>query len=161
LDALRGSLRNPKDIHKSISDLLESNSQLEKEVISFRMDQARNFKQRIKEELETINGVQFYGRELDMNNEDVKTIVHELRKEIDDLCIVVGTKSNDKATLTIGISDQLVKSKGLDAGKMVREIAKNINGGGGGQPFFATAGGKNPEGMEKALLDAQSILKTI
>jgi alanyl-tRNA synthetase len=161
LDALRGSLRNPKDIHKSISDLLESNSQLEKEVISFRMDQARNFKQRIKEELETINGVQFYGRELDMNTEDVKTIVHELRKEIDDLCIVVGTKSNDKATLTIGISDQLVKSKGLDAGKMVREIAKNINGGGGGQPFFATAGGKNPEGMEKALLDAQSILKTI
>tara|TARA_R110002050_G_scaffold300793_1_gene472800 strand:+ start:5985 stop:8600 length:2616 start_codon:yes stop_codon:yes gene_type:complete len=159
LDALRGSLRNPKDIEKSISDLLDSNSNLEKEMMSFRLDRARGFKQHIKDELEEINGINFHARELDLNNDDVKTMVHELRKEVDDLFLVIATKSGEKATLTIAISDGLVKSKDLNAGKIIRELAKNIKGGGGGQPFFATAGGKDSSGIEKALLDARSIVK--
>ncbi len=159
LDALRDSLRNPQDIHKSISELIAANSNLEKEVLSFRSESLKSFKAVIKSELEEINGVNFYAREIDMNNEDVKSLTHELRKEISNAFIVIANRSGDKATLTIGISDNLVQSKGLDAGKIVREIAKKIQGGGGGQPFFATAGGKNAAGIESALLDARSIVK--
>ena len=159
LNALRSSLRNPKDIEKSLSDLVSSNSTLEKEIMSFRTERAKSFKQVIKDELEVINGVNFHARTLDMNADDVKTIIHELRKEVEDLFIVVATKSGEKATLTVGISDSLTKSKDLNAGKIIREIAKNIKGGGGGQPFFATAGGKDSSGIDKALLDARSIVK--
>ena len=159
LDALRASLRNPKDIEKSLSELVATNSNLEKEMMSFRLDRVRSFKQHIKDELELINGVNFHARELDVNTEDVKAMVHELRKEVDDLFIVIATKSDDKATLTIAISDSVVKSKGLNAGKIIRELAKNIKGGGGGQPFFATAGGKDASGIERALLDARSIVR--
>ena len=160
LDALRTSLRNPKDIHKSIADILNSNADLQKEVSSFRAESVKGFKNVIKEELESINGVNFIARTLDMNTDDVKTLVHELRKEVEDLFIVIGTSSGSKATLTIGVSDSVVKSKDLNAGKIIREIAKKIQGGGGGQPFFATAGGKNANGLEEALLDARAIVRT-
>lgn len=160
LDALRSSLRNPKDITKSISDLLSSNSNLEKEMNAFRTERAKNFKQHIKDELELINGINFHARELDINTDDVKKMAHELRNEVENAFIVIATKSENKATLTIAISDELVKSKGLHAGNMVRELAKKISGGGGGQPFFATAGGKNPEGIEDALLEARAIVQT-
>ncbi len=160
LDALRNSLRNPKNIHKSLADVLDSNSELQKEVSSFRAESVKNYKNVIKSEVEPLNGVHFIARTLEMNNEDVKTLVHELRKEVEDLFIVIGTQSGDKATLTIGVSDSIVKSKDLNAGKIIREIAKKIQGGGGGQPFFATAGGKNAAGLEEALLDARAIVQT-
>jgi alanyl-tRNA synthetase len=160
LDALRDSLRNPKDVEKSIGDLISSNANLQKEVLSFRAESLKSFKGVIKNELEIVNGVNFYGRVLDLNNDDVKTLVNELRKEVENLFIIVGTKSGDKATLTIGISDSVVKDKNLNAGKIIREVAKQIQGGGGGQPFLATAGGKNAAGLESAMLDAKSIVKT-
>jgi len=160
LDALRSSLRNPKDIKKSISDLLSSNSNLEKEMNAFRTERAKNFKQHIKDELESINGINFHARELDINTDDVKKMVHEIRNEVEDAFVVIATKSDNKATLTIGISDSVVKSKELHAGNIVRELAKKINGGGGGQPFFATAGGKNADGIEDALLGARAIVQT-
>lgn len=161
LDALRSSLRNPKDIKKSISDLLSSNSNLEKEMNAFRMERAKNFKQHIKDELESINGINFHARELDINTDDVKKMVHEIRNEVEDAFVVIATKSDNKATLTIGISDSVVKSKELHAGNIVRELAKKISGGGGGQPFFATAGGKNADGIEEALLGARAIVQTV
>ena len=159
LDALRDSLRNPKDVEKSITDLIASNTTLQKEVLSFRTESLKGFKTVIKSELELVNGINFFGRVLDLNNDDVKTMVHELRKEVENLFIVVGTKSGEKATLTIAISDSVVKDKGLNAGKIIREIAKQIQGGGGGQPFLATAGGKNASGLETAILDAKSMVK--
>ncbi|UTW67402.1 alanine--tRNA ligase [bacterium SCSIO 12643] len=161
LDALRASLRNPKDIKKSISDLLSSNSNLEKEMNAFRTERAKNFKQHIKDELESINGINFHARELDINTDDVKKMVHEIRNEVENAFVVIATKSDNKATLTIGISDSVVKSKELHAGNIVRELAKKISGGGGGQPFFATAGGKNADGIEEALLGARAIVQTV
>ena len=160
LDALRGSLRNPKDLEKSVNDLMDSNSTLQKELLSFRAANVKNLKANVKTDIEEINGVNFFGGVLDLNSEDVKTMIHELRKEVTNLFIVVGTKADNKATLTIGVSDSLIESKGFNAGKIIREIAKQIQGGGGGQPFFATAGGKKPEGLDAALLDAKSIVKT-
>jgi alanyl-tRNA synthetase len=77
---------------------------------------------------------------------------------VDDLFLVIGTENYGKANLTVLISENLAKEKGLNAGQIIREIAKEIQGGGGGQPHFATAGGKNPAGLEKAFGKAKGIL---
>lgn len=146
MDAIRKSLKNPKDIHKSIEELLTSNILLKKELTSFRKENMKRYKDIIKNELEQINGMRFFSGILSINAEDSKTLVLELRKEMTDVCIVIGIELGDRAALTIGISDALVTSKDLNAMAIIQNIAPKINGGGGGQPFFATAGGKKPSG---------------
>ena len=79
--------------------------------------------------------------------------------EVDNLFVLFGSKAGGKALLTCYISKELVASKNLNAGQIVRELGKYIQGGGGGQPFFATAGGKNPEGVVKALEASRDFLK--
>ena len=159
LDALRFSLRNPKDVQKSLAELLDQNSDLEKKVGSFIAEQASNLKRQIKDELEDINGIKFHTREIDLNNEEVKKIMFELRNEVDNLFLLLATRGNGKAVISIAISDDLVKLKGLNAGKIIRELSKHIQGGGGGQPFYATAGGKNVDGIDKVLLGARALVK--
>jgi alanyl-tRNA synthetase len=159
LDALRSSMRNPKDIHKSLIDVLEQNSELGKQIGSFMAEKATNFKHQIKDELEDINGIKYHAREIDLNNDDVKKIMFELRKEVDNLFLLLATRGNGKAVISVAISDDLVKSKGLNAGQIIRNLSKHIQGGGGGQPFYATAGGKNVDGIEKVLLEARALVK--
>ena len=74
-----------------------------------------------------------------------------MRSVIENLFLVLGSENDGKATLSVLVSDELIASKGMNAGNIVRELAKSIQGGGGGQPGFATAGGKNPEGLDEAL----------
>lgn len=92
-----------------------------------------------------------------MDAQELKTISFSLRKE-ENLALVLGAKSGDKALLSIMLTDDLVE-KGLDASVIIREIAKEINGGGGGQPFFATAGGSKPSGISKALLQSREFIQ--
>jgi alanyl-tRNA synthetase len=80
----------------------------------------------------------------------IKDLAFQLKGEIDNLFLVLGAEVNGKANLSIMISDNLVAEKGLNAGKIIREAAKAIQGGGGGQAFYATAGGKNIDGMNEA-----------
>jgi alanyl-tRNA synthetase len=84
----------------------------------------------------------------------VKTIAYNLEKEKGNSFIVLGNITNEKPMLTIVVSENLTKSKNLHAGNTIRELAKHIHGGGGGQPFFATAGGNSVEGLDKALAAA-------
>jgi alanyl-tRNA synthetase len=88
----------------------------------------------------------------------VKTLAFELDRELDNLFLVIGSECNGKAGLTISISKALAAEKSLNAGQMVRDLGKEIAGGGGGQAHFATAGGKNPAGIEKALELSRSYL---
>ena len=93
-----------------------------------------------------------------MNPSVIKDIIFELKKESDDLCLVVTNTMNNKVTLTIGLSDKLVKDRDLDAGVIVRESAKAIEGSGGGQSFYATAGGKKASGIDEAILKIKEML---
>jgi len=103
-----------------------------------------------------INGVRFIAQEVDMEAEDMKNVSFALRKE-ENLAMVLAATVGDKALLTVMITDDLV-ANGMNAGAMIREIAKEIEGGGGGQPFFATAGGANPSGIAAALEKAKDLI---
>ena len=101
----------------------------------------------------------FIATQIDLNAAALKDLAHELGGEMENLFFFSGTEFNGKALLTCYISKNLVEEKGLDAGKIVRELGKHIQGGGGGQKFFATAGGKNPAGIDEALKAVRSFIE--
>ncbi|WP_378186589.1 alanine--tRNA ligase [Aquimarina sp. W85] len=151
-------LKNAKDPVKAIHTLQEENTQLKKQMESLLKDKARNLKSELKLEFEEINGVKFLAKAVDLDAAGIKDLSFELGGEIEDVVIVLGTVYDGKALLSCYISKPLVEVKALNAGKIVRELGRFIQGGGGGQPFFATAGGKNPQGINEALEHAKQVV---
>lgn len=158
LGAVKDLLKNPKDVSKAINDLMEQNSKLQKEIEALKKEQAKGAKDEILKAAKEINGVKFISAKVSMDANSVKDIAYQIKGQEDNFFFIVGSYEGPKAMLTIMISDNLVKDKGLHAGNIIRELAKEIGGGGGGQPFFATAGGKNPDGIENAITKAEAML---
>jgi len=146
-----------QDLIKGVHQLINDNKELEKRLKSFKQANSANLTQDLLKETVDIGGVRFIAQEVDMDAQELKTISFSLRKE-ENLALVLGAKSGDKALLSVMLTDDLVE-KGLDASVIIREIAKEINGGGGGQPFFATAGGSKPSGISKALLQSREFIQ--
>ena len=144
-------LQNTKDPLKSIVTLQEENSDLKKQIQTLLKEKGKNLKTDLKNEISEMNGINFLAKQVDLDANGIKDISFELGGEIDNLFLLLGTNQNGKALLSCYISKNLVASKDLDAGKIIRELGTYIQGGGGGQPFFATAGGKNPDGLSEAL----------
>ena len=144
-------LQNTKDPLKSIVALQEENSDLKKQIQTLLKEKGKNLKTDLKNEISEMNGINFLAKQVDLDANGIKDISFELGGEIDNLFLLLGTNQNGKALLSCYISKNLVASKDLDAGKIIRELGIYIQGGGGGQPFFATAGGKNPDGLSEAL----------
>ncbi len=113
----------------------------------------------LAQELQEVNGVQFLAKQVDLDPSGAKDLVHELGSNKENLFVVLATVNEDKPMLTCYISKELVAEKNLNAGQVVRELGKFIQGGGGGQPFFATAGGKNAAGIPEALAKAVEFVK--
>ena len=145
-------LNNPKDFVSALGRLLEENSSLKKEVEQALVDKALQLKDELVASAEDVNGVKAIIARVNLPSADaVKTLSYALKGSIDNLFLVLGTHIGGKPGLTVVISDQLVKAREWNAATIVRELAKEIKGGGGGQPFFATAGGKDISGLDKAL----------
>ncbi len=155
---IQKALNNAKDPVKALHALQEENTTLQKHIQLLLKDKAKNIKGNLKAEINEINGVNFLAKELDLDASGLKDLAFELGGEYDNLFLLFGSKQNNKAILTCYISKGLVASKALNAGTIVRELGKYIQGGGGGQPFFATAGGKNPDGIDEALKKAQEYI---
>lgn len=153
------ALSNAQDPVKAVESLKEEAAQLQKEVALLKKDKARNLKGDLKDELEMIQDVRFLAKKIDLDAASLKDLAFELGGEIDNLFVVFAAEQEGKALLTCYISKELVAEKNLNAGQVVRELGKHIEGGGGGQPFFATAGGKNPDGIEAALKAAREYVK--
>lgn len=152
LEAIQRLLKNPKDPEKAIEDLLTKNQSLSKTIEQFEKEKAGQFKQELKNQFIEKEGLLFAATKVTMGIGSIKDVLFQLKGEMNQPFVaVIGGEEDGKASLTIMISDELVKEKELHAGNLVREYAKLIQGGGGGQPFFATAGGKNPSGLDKAL----------
>jgi alanyl-tRNA synthetase len=148
---IKDMLNNAKDPVKSVADLKQENTDLKKQVEALLKAKAKNLKGTLKGEIEAINGVNFLAKEVDLDPAGIKDLAFELGGEVDNLFVLFGANNNGKALLSCYVSKNLVDAKSLNAGQIVRELGKYIQGGGGGQPFFATAGGKNPEGIAEAL----------
>ena len=149
---------NVQDPVKSVSALQEENSELKKQLVELLKDKAKNLKGDLINELQDMNGVKFLAKEIDLDAAGIKDLSFEMGQNRNDLFLLFGTEQNGKALLSCYISKDVVAAKNLNAGTIVRELGKYIQGGGGGQPFFATAGGKNPSGIAEALDKAKSYL---
>lgn len=159
VEELKSLLKNKQNPLKEVAQLQEENKQLKKQIEELEHEKAGQVKKELKSEIREENGVHFLAKKVDMDASGMKDLVYQLGGEVDNLFAVLGSEYNGKALLTCYISKNLVAEKDLNAGKIVRELGKFIQGGGGGQPFFATAGGKNPDGIEKALQAAEAVLK--
>ncbi len=155
---IKDVLNNAQDPLKSVVSLQEENARLKKEVEGLLRAKAKNLKGELANELDTVNGVQFLAKKLDLDAGGIKDLSFEMGKNHNDLFLIFGAEQNGKAILSCYISKDLVAAKNLNAGTIVRELGKYIQGGGGGQPFFATAGGKNPSGIAEALEKAKGYL---
>ena len=147
---LKGMLKNPKDPLKALSSIQSENTALKKQLDQLLKDKAKNLKSNLQNELKDINGVLFLTKKLDLDATSIKTLAFDLGQTFKNLFLVFGAESNGKAILTCYVSKEIVTEKNLNAGTIIRELGKYIQGGGGGQPFFATAGGKKPSGIEEA-----------
>lgn len=156
---VRRELNNTQDPVAAIQQLKEKTALLEKQVEELVKDKAKNLKHQLKADFVEINGLQVLATNIDLDAAAVKDLAFELGGELENACMLFGTSQDGKALLTCYISKDLVKAKDLHAGNIVRGLSKHIQGGGGGQPFFATAGGKNPEGFEAAYAEFKELLE--
>ena len=157
-DAVKAVLKNPKDPVKAISSMQDENIALKKQIEQLLKEKASGLKQNLKAEITEVNGVNFLAKKVDLDAAGIKNIAFELGGEVNNLFLFFGAEQKGKAILTCYISKDLAISKELHAGTIVRELGKHIQGGGGGQPFFATAGGKNPDGIATALEEVKKYI---
>ena len=159
LEDIKEALKNPQDTLKAVTSLQDENARLKKQLEALLRDKAKNLKGELASELRDINGVQFLARQVDLDATGTKDLAYELGNLGTNLFLVLATVSDDKPMLTCYISKELVAERGYNAGQVVRELGKYIQGGGDGQPFFATAGGKNLAGIAEALSKAGEFVK--
>jgi alanyl-tRNA synthetase len=153
LDAIKASLKGPKDPVKAIESMMEQQKSLEKELASLRAEKVGQLKDGLLAKAENLNGTSVIRARVDVPDGDsLKQLSFDLRAAVKEPTLVVlGAEIGGKAILSVIASDELLEGGKVHAGNMVRELAKSVKGGGGGQPFYATAGGKDPSGIEAAL----------
>ena len=151
LDAINELLKNPKDLEKAIEDLLAKNQQLNKEIESFQREKAKTVKSELKAKIISIGNIHFLGEIVVLDTNSVKDILFQLKAETTDFVGVIGNTEGEKCGLSLIISENLVEANQWNAAQFIREVSSHIQGGGGGQPFFATAGGKQASGLATAI----------
>ena len=152
LKAVKSFFNNAKDLQGVIQKYIDEHDSMKKEIEQFQAQAVERTKQQLIEKARTVNGVTVITAVLPLEGGAAKDLVFKIREAIPEhLVCVVGTKYQDKPLLSVMLSDDMVKEHNLNAGQMVREAAKLIQGGGGGQPHFASAGGKNTDGLSAAV----------
>ena len=158
LNQLKSLLKGSQNIAATVQALLEENAKLKKEVEKSILAKAGDMKQDIAAKAENMNGINFIATHVDLPNADaVKNLAFEVKAIVPDLYLVFTTLIDEKPGITVMIAENIV-SENLNAAKIVRELGKEIQGGGGGQSFYATAGGKNAAGLAQVLVKAKDFL---
>ncbi len=152
MKAIRALFNNAKDLKGVIEKYIEEHDSMKKSIEHFQAEAVEQTKEKLLSQARMVNGVKVVTAVMPMKQDMAKDLVFKLRAAADGhLLCVVGSVYEGRPTLSVMISDDLVADHNLNAGQMVREAAKLIQGGGGGQPHFATAGGKNPDGLSAAV----------
>ncbi len=159
LSQVKIALGNPKDVVSAVNKVLEENASMRKQMEQMELQQVMGLKAGLMEKVQTVGGVPMVIEELTLPSADAaKQLCFQLKQSLGNPVVVLAYLADEKPGLAIYIDDQWVAEKGWNASQMIRECAKEIQGGGGGQPFFATAGGKNAAGLSAALASAKSLL---
>jgi alanyl-tRNA synthetase len=159
LSQVKIALGNPKDVISAVSKVLEENASMRKQLEQMEAEQVAALKSSLLQKVQTVAGVSMVLEQLNLPSADAaKQLCFQLKQELSNPVVVLAFLAEEKPGLAIYIDEKWVAEKDWNATQMIRECAKEIQGGGGGQPFFATAGGKNAEGLSAALASAKGIL---
>jgi alanyl-tRNA synthetase len=158
LKEIQQLVKNPKNPTAGVLQLKEENNRLQKENERLRAEKAGALKDALLTNAEQIGDVQLIGQRVDLDNGSIKNLIFELKNEADNRVIALATAQNGKVLLSVGLSEKLITEKGLHAGNMVKQMAQLVKGGGGGQDGFATAGGKDVDGIDAALNLAKDLV---
>jgi alanyl-tRNA synthetase len=152
-------LLKSSDLLKSVEQLQKENLKLNKTVEQMQQQEANKLRQTLKEQVVPKDDLNLLFSRVEVPSADVlKNLAFSLRKEVDNLFMVLAANVEGKPQIVVAIDESLAESKGLNAGKLVSNLAKHIKGGGGGQPFYATAGGKDISGLDKVLAEAKNLI---
>jgi alanyl-tRNA synthetase len=159
-DEIAALLKSTGNVAESVEKLLAENTLLRKSVEKYQIQSTTTSMQELVRKSNLINNIKFVSGELETDSADIlKNIVYQIRTSSENTIIVIGSENGGKANLLVAVSDDLVKQKNISAVNIIKEISGEINGGGGGQPFLATAGGKNPHGISKAIEKAAEYIR--
>ncbi len=152
MKAIKALFHNAKDLQTVIGKYIEEHEAMKKSIEKFQAEAVERAKERLLQQAREVNGVKVITTVLPMTPEAAKDLAFKLRAaQPENMLCVIGSKHDNKPLLTVMATDDLVSDRGFNAGKVIREAAKLIQGGGGGQPHFATAGGKNVDGLSAAV----------
>ena len=147
-------LKHPDNLIEAVNQLQQKNLELQKQLDVFNRHKLKEIKNGLLEKTYELNGINFIYKNLDISSDEMKQIAFEIKSEIENFVLILTSINNNKPLISLMISDELVKNRNWNAGQIIRELAKEIKGGGGGQAFFATAGGSDMDGLENVKIKA-------
>ncbi len=156
LQEIREQFKGALNPLTAVKNLIQENSNLSRDIESYQKEKALLLADELMQSARTIGGYTYVGKKIVLDPNQAKNLVHQLRAMNEQMVVVLGMENDGKANLVIGVSDALSSAGKINAGTLIRTISPFIRGGGGGQPHFAMAGGKNPAGIEEALKAAES-----
>jgi len=157
LHSIHESLKYPTDIEKAVNQLIEERNVLQKDLDKIKTEKASSLKGELSGKVNPVNGINLIAEKVDVPDAmTLKKLSFQLKDQIENLFLVLVANINGKPLISVMISENLVKDKGLDANVIIKDLAKEIKGGGGGQPFYATAGGKDVSGIENVIKKSAS-----
>ena len=160
LASVKEALKNPRDLPKAVHTLVEEKNQLQKQIDTLQQEKARGIQQELINKAQLINETKVIIEKVSLPQIDMlKQLSFNLKNQVDKLVMILAADINGKPQISVVIDESLTKTYDLHAGQLVKQLAKHIRGGGGGQPFFATAGGKDVAGLEKVLEEAREIVE--
>ncbi|HUX55934.1 MAG TPA: alanine--tRNA ligase [Bacteroidales bacterium] len=159
VDEITTMLKSTGNISENVEKLIAENNSLKKTIEKFQAQSANIQLSDLMEKAVIINNIRFISGKIDADSEVLKKIAYQVRSSSDNTVLVIGSATHEKANILVMVSDNLVKERNINAINIIKEIAGEINGGGGGQSFLATAGGKNPAGIENSLSKAADFLR--
>ena len=160
VDELKVQLKNPKNLVQSVQALQDENSKLRKEIEQLNKQFVQQLISELGSNIVVQNGKSVLLKEVQLDAAGMKDALFQLGQNRDDLVAVLASRKNDKPILSCYVSKAIAQNGTITANAIIKEIGQHIQGGGGGQPFFATAGGKNPDGISKALEAAKEFIST-
>lgn len=157
IDEVKALVKNPVDPIKGLKNMIEENRTLQKEVDALRREKVMAMRETLKNSIIVKDGVNVLIARVDIDALAAKELAYAIKAEVNNAIIIFTGVSNGKPSITIAIEEDTSKSLNINAGQIIRTLAKDINGGGGGQPHFATAGGSNPDGVDIVVAEAKKM----